>query len=674
MNSSPKANRAPRKVRIPPFGLAAALMLWGMENRLWPYAAAMAIVLEVARVSRWRWHLSDKDYQHIADVTGIGFVVVVIYVFDTYSFQGIYIILQWLPLILYLLALAQRFGTRNDIRYSALFLSVRRAERKGIIEDAGAVDFDLPYIVICLVSATAGEAGGAWLFAGLVGVLAYVLFFNRPENYHLAIWLSVLALAVGVGYLNQIGVIKARRAMEPVVMNFFRDRIISYRNPFRSYTSMGEIGRLKQSDRILLRVDDLDGGGAPALLHEATYRSFSKNVWLAGYSASEEQISDLEGTSWDIEPMYIENSRSVRISRSLLFGRGMLALPRGTFRIENLPVEELHKHTLGAFRVNRGPGLIRYTARYAPGRSFELAPGPQDLMVPRDLAPLLRQVSRELDLQEASAETVLKRLQQFFLTRFEYSVFLRKSEAEATPLQDFLLNTRSGHCEYFATATVLLLRSLGIPARYATGYSVQEYSPLENRYVVRHRHAHSWTLAYLNGGWIVFDTTPPVWGAIEADSASWWERPYDLLSWLVFQFSRWRWSNEEEESSTNLLWLIIPLLAVLLWRLVRTQRLSGRLRGERRNRDRGVQPGADSDVYLLLRRLEAGGVARGSGEPLGRWLKRLERRGDAAGINEIVAEILPVHYRYRFDPRGISNEERAALKRRARGWLARHAR
>jgi hypothetical protein len=674
VNSAAQADSTPGKLTIPPFGLAAALMLWGLENRLWPYAAAMAVLLELARVSPWHWHLSDKDYQHIADVTGIGFVVVVFYVFDTYSFQGIYIILQWLPLILYLLALAQRFGTRNDIRYSALFLSVRRAERKGIIEDAGAIDFDLPYIVVCLVSATAGESGGAWLFAGLVSVIAYVLFCNRPRNFRFSIWLFVLALAVGLGYLNQVGVLKARRAIEPVVMNFFRDRIISYRNPFRSYTAIGEIGRLKQSDRILLRVEDLDGGGVPALLHEASYRSFSKNVWLAGNTVSEEQVSDLEGTSWDIEPMHIENSRAVRVSQSLLFGRGMLALPRGTFRIENLPVEELHKHTLGAFRINRGPGLIRYIARYAPGRSFERDPVPQDIMVPRDLAPLMRKVTTELDLQEASAETALKRLQQYFLTGFEYSSYLRRADAEATPLHDFLLNTRSGHCEYFATATVLLLRSLGIPARYATGYSVQEYSPLEGQYVVRRRHAHSWALAHLDGSWVVFDTTPPAWGAIEADSASWWERPYDLLSWLMFKFSRWRWGSEETESSTVLLWLIVPLLAVLLWRLVRNRRMSGKPQGERRNRDRGVQPGADSDAYPLLRRLEQRGLVRSPGEPLRRWLRRLERREDAEGIEEILAEILPVHYQYRFDPKGISDDERAALKRRALRWLARHAR
>ena len=58
----------------------------------------------------------------------------------------------------------------------------------------------------------------------------------------------------------------------------------------------------------------------------------------------------------------------------------------------------------------------------------------------------------------------------------------------------FLLRTRSGHCEYFATATVLLLRQLGIPARYAVGYAVHEATG--RKYVVRQRDAHAWCLVW----------------------------------------------------------------------------------------------------------------------------------------------------------------------------------
>ncbi len=674
MSVEADAMKAPPRLTVPPIGLAAGLMLWGIEYHLWPYALMMAVALEAASLTSWRWQLSDRDFERLADVTGVGFIVVCIYVFDTYSFQGIYTILQWLPFILFLLALAQRFAPRDGIRYSALFLSVRRAERKGTIADGGVIDFDLPYLVICLVSATAGDIGGVWLFVGLVGVTTYVLWSNRPQNFHIALWLGVLVLAVGLGYLNQLGMLEARRAIEPIVMDFFRDRIMSYRNPFRSYTAMGEIGRLKLSDRIILRVEDLDGGGVPTLLHEATYRSFSKNIWLAGNTAFQEQIPDLEGTTWVIEPGSLPNPGAVRISRSLIRGRGLLALPRGTFRIENLPVEELHKHTLGAFKVNHGPGLIRYTARYAPGLAFEHPPGPEDLLVPRDVKALMTKISKEVELNGAPPAVVLKKLEQFFLTDFEYSVVLRRPGPIATPLHNFLLNTRTGHCEFFASATVLLLRSLGIPARYATGYSVQEYSPLEKSFVVRRRHAHSWTLAYINGRWIDFDTTPPAWGALESDAAPWWEDGYDVFSWLMFQFSRWRWSADEEENSSDLLWLIVPLLAILIWRLVRGQRDSGGLRRERRQADRGIQPGADSDLYGLLRLLEKRGVARAVGEPLGAWLERLRHGDHTKSIVEIVDGILPIHYRYRFDPRGLNEEERADLRQCVRDWIVRYSR
>lgn len=106
-----------------------------------------------------------------------------------------------------------------------------------------------------------------------------------------------------------------------------------------------------------------------------------------------------------------------------------------------------------------------------------------------------------------------------------------------------MLGSRSGHCEYFAAATVLLLKTLGIPARYATGYSVHEYSDLEKAFVVRQRHAHAWTLVYLNGSWQDFDTTPASWIAVEEEAASKWAGLPDLWSWFVYTLSKWRWSE-----------------------------------------------------------------------------------------------------------------------------------
>lgn len=660
-------------LKIPPFGLAAALMLWGMATQVLLYAVAMAAVLELARWSPWRWQLSDKDFERLSDATGLGFLVVVFYAFDTYSFQGVYTILQWLPFVLFLLATAQRFATRGSIRYSALFLSVRRAERKGTIEDAGAIDFDLPYLVVCLVSATGSEMRGLQLFAGLAGVLVFVLWYNRPRHFRFGVWMAVCALAIGIGYLNQLGMLKLRRVIEPVVMDFFRERMMNYRNPFRSYTALGHIGRLKQSDRIVLRVTDLDGGGVPSLLREATYRHFSKNIWLAGSSAFQEQLPDIEGLTWTLESHPVDESRTVRVARHLRRGRGLLPVPRGTFQIENLPVEELQRHPLGALQVQKGPGLVRYIARYAPGRDFELPPGEADLLVPRELGALMTRVIAELNLNDASPGEALDILNEYFRTQFRYSVVLRRPQPMATPLHEFLLKTRTGHCEFFASATVLLLRALGIPARYATGYSIQEYSPLEKSFLVRRRHAHSWALAYVDGGWVDVDTTPSTWVAMEAEAAPWWEDTYDVASWLMFQYSRWRWSGDEDDASGELVWLVIPLFALLLWRLARAGRVSRKPRGARRRRRGRAPPGVDSELYPLLEVLEKRGHPRAPGEPLGRWLATLAKGEGAEAIGEVLTEMLPVHYRYRFDPEGISAAERAALGRRVRAWLARHA-
>jgi len=100
-------------------------------------------------------------------------------------------------------------------------------------------------------------------------------------------------------------------------------------------------------------------------------------------------------------------------------------------------------------------------------------------------------------------------LQQYFYDEFDYTLdFLGR--ASDTPLEDFLFKYKSGHCEYFATAMVLMLRSQGISARLITGYLGGEYNPLEGYFIVRQLNAHAWVEVYIPGqGWQLFDPTPP---------------------------------------------------------------------------------------------------------------------------------------------------------------------
>ncbi len=107
------------------------------------------------------------------------------------------------------------------------------------------------------------------------------------------------------------------------------------------------------------------------------------------------------------------------------------------------------------------------------------------------------------DLQRARA------IERYLRTEFGYTLQLPSREV-ADPLAYFLFVRRKGHCEYFASAMTVMLRSLGIPARIATGFQSGVYNPITDLWLVRASDAHAWVEAWLPGrGWTTFDPTPP---------------------------------------------------------------------------------------------------------------------------------------------------------------------
>ena len=104
------------------------------------------------------------------------------------------------------------------------------------------------------------------------------------------------------------------------------------------------------------------------------------------------------------------------------------------------------------------------------------------------------------------------------------------------PLAYFLFQKRAGHCEYFAAAMTVMMRSLGIPARYINGFLAGEYNDVGGDYIVRASDAHSWVEVYFpRYGWITFDPTPPsseVAGGVLSQLGLYWD-------WFQLQWSEW---------------------------------------------------------------------------------------------------------------------------------------
>ncbi|HEY6823942.1 MAG TPA: transglutaminase domain-containing protein, partial [Steroidobacteraceae bacterium] len=301
-------------------------------------------------------------------------------------------------------------------------------------------------------------------------------------------------------------------------------------------------------------------------------------------------------------------------------------------------------------------GWLRYEARYSDRDGWYAPPAPEDLSVPASERKVLEQVARTLALEAAAPAQAVERLRQHF-DRFTYSTWRDQDvPAGMTAMEDFLLHSKTGHCEYFAAATTLLLRAAGIPARYATGYAVIEYSPLEEAWIVRARHAHAWSRAYINGRWTDVDLTPASWPEAEAGLRPSWERLEDIVRWLVFRLTE----GGENERSGAIALVALMLAALVGWRFLRKRKASR----PRTAAAEPQRPGEDSEFYQVERSLAARFPARSPHESLEQWCSGIEARL-SLDMRSALRQLLELHYRYRFDPLGLDREARQALRARA---------
>ncbi|MFO0813666.1 MAG: transglutaminase domain-containing protein [Gemmatales bacterium] len=101
---------------------------------------------------------------------------------------------------------------------------------------------------------------------------------------------------------------------------------------------------------------------------------------------------------------------------------------------------------------------------------------------------------------------------------FKYSLDRRREDTSIDPTEDFLFNVKEGHCERYASALVMMLRSMNIPSRIVVGYRGLEWNELGGFYLVRQFHAHAWVEALIGESraqdgslvlkWLTLDPTP----------------------------------------------------------------------------------------------------------------------------------------------------------------------
>jgi transglutaminase-like putative cysteine protease len=149
--------------------------------------------------------------------------------------------------------------------------------------------------------------------------------------------------------------------------------------------------------------------------------------------------------------------------------------------------------------------------------------------LPSDLPQRVRDLGAELTAGALTPYDKAKAIEAYLAT-FPYSLNVNPPPFNSDGVDHFLFTLKTGYSEYFASAMTVLLRTVDVPARLATGYTVGDRVTDQDLYVVTDSHSHAWVEVYFpRYGWIPFEPTP---GAElpPAFAIGYAESPDDLLT------------------------------------------------------------------------------------------------------------------------------------------------
>ena len=165
------------------------------------------------------------------------------------------------------------------------------------------------------------------------------------------------------------------------------------------------------------------------------------------------------------------------------------------------------EHSVGAYEADSTMRVSALPHRAAYASSGPDVP-PSYLQLPA-VDPRVISLAEQVTARAATPVEKASAIEGYLRSHYGYTLQLPETEPR-DPIANFLFVRHQGHCEYFASAMAVMLRSVRIPSRVVNGFSGGEFNDVNSRYVIRASDAHSWVEAYIPGeGWMEFDPTPP---------------------------------------------------------------------------------------------------------------------------------------------------------------------
>ena len=130
------------------------------------------------------------------------------------------------------------------------------------------------------------------------------------------------------------------------------------------------------------------------------------------------------------------------------------------------------------------------------------------LQLPSDFSPDIQALAANITAGFDTPYDKAYAITRWLRINIDYARTIPPIPRGADPMEWFLFEGKTGFCNYYATAQVLMLRSLGIPARMAVGYAEGQYNSQTETFTVQKRDSHAWPEVYfVDYGWVVFEPT-----------------------------------------------------------------------------------------------------------------------------------------------------------------------
>ena len=292
---------------------------------------------------------------------------------------------------------------------------------------------------------------------------------------------------------------------------------------FSDTVTLGQIGELKKNDEIFMhvRVDRLSGMPRTGLhWRGVALDEFTGNAWKKSRPTERVPDKDSEtglfklGTTEDVRRLTEQTFIIEPVDTPILFGAPRVLGVQGELPLLRVDSEgglqtRVHEQERLAYKVYSDTTEPNDQALRGDQLQY-LADSVRYLELPSNLNPQIGALARSV-IVKSGARTwydASRAIESYLRDNYGYSLEMKAGGPD--PLSDFLFNVKQGHCEYFATAMAVMLRSQGVATRVVNGFLPGEYNGAAGAFTVRQSDAHSWVEVYFpqTNSWVTFDPTP----------------------------------------------------------------------------------------------------------------------------------------------------------------------